>query len=153
MDSLKSFRKVLGHYSSLYLDTTVFIYHLGNIETYVSLTLLLFELIEAGAVKAHTSVLSLLELNVKPYQLLRKDLALAHIALLKNVPHLEIHEISLEMADRAAALRAQYNLRTPDALHIASALSCHCDAVVGNDQGWAKVREISFLSLDRFRKK
>jgi predicted nucleic acid-binding protein len=54
----------------------------------------------------------------------------------------------LSDGDLAAELRARYNLRTPDALHIACAIDTGCDAFLTNDTGIKRVNEIRILVLD-----
>ena len=149
MARLEEFLKTILSYRTLYLDTNIFIYHLEDVSPYSDLTALLFEQIESRHITAFTSVLSLMELNVRPYQLNEASRALTHIALLKNLPHLHIREITLEIADRAAQLRAKYRLTTPDALHLSSALQSNCQAFLGNDKD-LKVPEVPCLVLDRF---
>ena len=56
--------------------------------------------------------------------------------------------VTLPIAESAADLRARYNLRTPDALHVASALSSGCDAFLTNDAGLKRVQELPILVLD-----
>ena len=56
--------------------------------------------------------------------------------------------VTFEIADKAAQLRAQYNLRTPDALHIASAIESGCQALLTNDLGIKRVTELRVLVLD-----
>jgi predicted nucleic acid-binding protein len=45
-------------------------------------------------------------------------------------------------------LRARYNLRTPDALHVATRIDATCDAFLTNDAGIKRVIEIAVLVLD-----
>jgi predicted nucleic acid-binding protein len=59
--------------------------------------------------------------------------------------------ITTSVAERAAQLRAQYNLRTPDALHVASALEAACDAFLTNDLGLKRVTELRVLVLDELQ--
>jgi predicted nucleic acid-binding protein len=54
----------------------------------------------------------------------------------------------VEIADLAAALRARYNLRTPDALYIATAIVTRCDAFLTNDKRLRQANEIRVLTLD-----
>jgi predicted nucleic acid-binding protein len=51
-------------------------------------------------------------------------------------------------AKRAATLRAVYDLRTPDALQIATALEFNCQAVLTNDKQLQRVTELRVLILD-----
>jgi uncharacterized protein len=45
----------------------------------------------------------------------------------------EIVPLTRDVVDRATEIRAQYNFKTPDALHLAAALSAHCDVFLTND--------------------
>lgn len=127
-----------------------FLYHLEDRQPYAQLTEPLFEAIESGHLQGHTSVLSLLELNVQPYKLGQAERALTYLALLKNLPNFFIHDLSLEMADLAASLRAKHNLKTPDAIHLACALKSCCDLLISNDNDLNRVVEIRYSYLDDF---
>jgi len=56
--------------------------------------------------------------------------------------------ISATIAELGAELRAQYRLRTPDALQIAPALEAGCEAFLSNDAGLRRVTELRVLILD-----
>ena len=47
--------------------------------------------------------------------------------------------ISLSVLEGAARLRAAHNLKTPDAIHAATALAEGCSLFVTNDQGFRRV--------------
>ncbi len=49
--------------------------------------------------------------------------------------------------ERAAELRASYNLALTDAFQVAAALATGCDAILTNDQGLKRVKEIKVLML------
>jgi predicted nucleic acid-binding protein len=56
--------------------------------------------------------------------------------------------MTLDVADRAAQLRAEYRLKTPDAIQAASAMSCGATGFICNDRGFQKMKEIDCLILD-----
>jgi len=56
----------------------------------------------------------------------------------------------LETADLAARLRADYRLRTPDALQAATALRAHATGFVTNDPVFARIKEFKTAVLDQF---
>jgi len=147
---LTAFEKVLKKAGLIYADTNIFIYHLDASPRYSPLTEVFFDLVENGKITAHTSTLTVLELNVKPYQANQSPRALTHIALLKNLPHLLIKDMTIEIADRAAQLRAKHGLKTPDAIHLASALNTGCDLLLGNDADLKKTNTVECLRLDDF---
>ena len=43
------------------------------------------------------------------------------------------------IAMRAAELRARYGLRTPDAIHCATALAARCDGLLTNDKAFLRI--------------
>ncbi|WP_447973510.1 type II toxin-antitoxin system VapC family toxin [Nitrospira sp. Kam-Ns4a] len=56
--------------------------------------------------------------------------------------------VTIEVADRAAELRARYRLSTPDAVHVATAISGGATGFIGNDKGVNRGRAIGCLVLD-----
>ncbi|HKY63480.1 MAG TPA: PIN domain-containing protein [bacterium] len=145
-----SFIHALNRAGALYLDTSLLIYQLEDILPYSALTEVVFNSIENKKHEGHISVLSILELNVKPYQLGQSKTALTQVSLLKNLPHMTIHPIDLETADKAAQFRARYRLKTPDAIHASCAWVHRCQTIIGNDKEFSKVKETSYLHLDHF---
>jgi len=56
--------------------------------------------------------------------------------------------LTLAESEQAAQWRARYNLKTPDALQIAIALSAGSDAFLTNDGDFKRVQELKVLVLD-----
>lgn len=52
------------------------------------------------------------------------------------------------VAERAAALRARYDLRTPDALQIAAVQAAGCQAFLTNDHRLKRVTEPRVITVD-----
>lgn len=75
-------------------------------------------------------------------------LAAAHVALLTHTKGVMTVNIDTDIARRAAVLRVQYQLKTPDALHVATALETGCQAFLTNDLGLKRVSEVKMLVLD-----
>jgi predicted nucleic acid-binding protein len=68
--------------------------------------------------------------------------------LLLHSANFQTLSITPEFAERGAELRARYNLRTPDALQVASGLVAGCEAFLTNDRGLQRVTELRVLVLD-----
>jgi predicted nucleic acid-binding protein len=47
--------------------------------------------------------------------------------------------LSADIANQSARLRARYNLRTPDAIHLATALAANADVFITNDRDLIRV--------------
>ncbi len=90
----------------------------------------------------------MLELLVQPYKLPDMDRVNKFYALLSTYPHLHWMAPTLEIADSAARLRAEYNLRTPDALQAATALVCEATGFISNDAGFKKVAGFEVAILE-----
>ena len=104
------------------LDSSIFIYHLEEHPSYASFTHEILSGIEFGQWNGVTSVITLMEIGVKPISVGRDDIARKYEALLVNFPNLVICDIDRDVARKAAFLRAQYRVRPPDALHLATAI-------------------------------
>jgi predicted nucleic acid-binding protein len=55
--------------------------------------------------------------------------------------------VTLEVARHAARLRAAYGLRTPDAIHLATAVAAEAAEFVTTDRRLARVKEIEVRVL------
>lgn len=90
----------------------------------------------------------MLELLVQPYRNSNEDLVNTYYSLFTTYPHLQWMDVTLGIADRAAQLRANFNLRTPDAIQAATALSAGATAFVSNDVVFRRVSDFETLILD-----
>jgi predicted nucleic acid-binding protein len=146
---LVTVRQSLGQHRLIGLDTSIFIYHLEVQPRYHPLTKELFEGIEQGHWLAVTSVITLLELTVGPWQEERADLALAYETLLDEFPNLAMPDMTRAIARQAAQLRARHRLRAADSLQVATALAHQATALVTNDRGLSRLSgELEIVLLD-----
>jgi predicted nucleic acid-binding protein len=130
------------------LDTNVFIYFLEYHPRYGAWCASLFDRIERGQNSAVTSTVTLLELLVQPYRDQKAELAQKIFALASTYPKLEWVSVTMNIADRAAELRARYRLSTPDAIQLATAIGHNATRFYGNDRGLRRVKEIECVLVD-----
>lgn len=130
------------------LDTSPFVYFVERNILYVDIMREVFKRITDGKFAAGSSVISLTEVLVQPLRQKNQNLADKYRDLLYDASNFELFPLNDLIAERAAELRAKYNLRTPDALQIAAALENNCDAFLCNDKDLKKVTEINVLILD-----
>lgn len=57
-------------------------------------------------------------------------------------PAVSLTPLSSEVVERATVLRSRYNFKTPDALHVASALENHADLLLTADSGFTRCTEL-----------
>lgn len=148
MDGLR--RRLAGH-ALIGLDTSIWIYHLEANSKYASSTGQVLMAVQAGQPRAILSVLTIMELNVRPYQLGNPGVAVHYEALLSHFPNTELVNVTPAIARRAAQLRAAYALRSADALHVATSLTSGATAWVTNDYEIRRVSELlDVIVLDDF---
>ena len=130
------------------LDTSPLIYYIENVEPYVSALQSLFDAIACGNNTAVTSVVTLIEVLTKPIRDVNTELVERFRLYLTSSRNLELIPVTLEIGEQAAHLRAKYDLRTPDAIQVATTLISESSALLTNDRGLEKVREANVLILD-----
>ncbi len=140
----------LRRHRRLALDTSVFIYQLESNAKYVALTDPIFSWIQQSGHEAVTSTITMTELLVPSYREGDENSVDSFYALLSTYPNLRWIAPDLEIADTAAKLRAQYSLRTPDALQAATAIQSRATGLVTNDPVFARIAEFDTAVLDRY---
>ena len=124
------------------LDSVIFIYLLEANPEYLSQVEAVLRSIERGATPAVFSSLGLIEILTGPKKLGRFDLAAQYKETLVRFPNLTIMGLNEYIVDSASDLRARYNLATPDAIHLATALAGGAQKFITNDKSLQKVQEI-----------
>lgn len=130
------------------MDTVCVIYFIENHPKYANTVEYVLRLIEQEKIEAQSSVITLAETLVKPLKLKDVKLEDDYRDFLQDRENLPLNPISEIVAERAAVLRAKYNLKLADALQVAAALVYGCDAFLTNDVGIKRMTEIRVLVLD-----
>jgi predicted nucleic acid-binding protein len=138
----------LKRHPKIGLDTSVFVFQLEENAKYIDLVHPIFQWLEAPSSRAVTSTLTMMELLVQPYRGSDLDTVNRFYALLSTFPNLEWAELTLPIADAAARLRAEFNLKTPDAIHAATAQAFQASGFISNDHAFRRLRHPEVLILD-----
>lgn len=146
MEELNLKGKIIG------LDTMVFIYHFEENKIYSPLTFSIFESLEKGNFNAITSILTLLEILVKPKRESNLILTERYKILFETFPNLQVKALDENIADVASSLKANYNINTPDAIQVATSLEAQADVFITNDTSLKKITEIKVLLLSEMLK-
>ena len=131
----------------IYLDTSGFIYSVERIEPYRTLLGPVRQQAQTGRITIVSSDLTVLETLVKPL----RDGDTVLEASFRSL--FDAYEVSLITATRAvweqaAFLRAKTGLKTPDALHAATALRAGCTLFITNDEDFRRVADLPVVVLD-----
>lgn len=132
----------------VYVDANSAIYSVEKIEPYNSLLLSMWQGAQAGDFRIVSSELLLLETLVKPLRTADAVLEASFRALLLSSHELRLIPITISILDSAAHLRAATGLKTPDAIHAATALAVGCDLFVTNDRDLTRVPGLAIALLD-----
>jgi predicted nucleic acid-binding protein len=134
----------------VYLDAQVLIYSIENSEPYASILDPLWQAIAAKRLEAITSELSLLETLVIPLRNSNQQTESDYRALFTG-PLLRLAPVSRDILLSAANLRAFIpKLKTPDAIHCATAAALHATTVYTNDVAWRSVPGLTACVLRDF---
>jgi predicted nucleic acid-binding protein len=147
---VEQLRLLLRRHRRIALDTSVFIYQMEANERYLALTDAVFAWVERAGHEAVTSTITMTELLVPSYRDNDEHRVDAFYGLLSTYPNLRWIAPDLEAADLAAKLRAQYRMRTPDALQAATAIRENATGLITNDPGFVRIGGFETAVLDRF---
>ena len=136
---------ILPNSSLVYLDTSVVIYSVEQVPDYYQILEPLWEKVQREEIRVCSSELILLETLVLPLRTGNQNLLQAYDQLLSS--SLQLIPIRQEILREAAQLRSDYNLKTPDAIHVATALKENCTLLLTNDVQFRRVAGLSVTIL------
>ena len=138
----------LADVTMLGCDTSPIIYLIETHPEYDVLVTEIFRRIDRGIITGFTSAITLTEVLTQPVKQEQIHLQKEYRDLLLHSANFYMLPVSAEIAEHAAGLRAQYGLRTPDALQVAVAKTANCQAFLTNDKDFKRVEDIKVLILD-----
>ena len=133
------------------LDTAPLIYYIETNPTYLSKVDLFFDALDRGEFTAVTSMITLLEVLVRPLKQGNTVLAQRYRDSLLNADHIMTYPLSQSIAEEAARLRAIHNLGTADAVQIATVVLAGASSFLTNDIRLHTVPSLNVLVLDQLK--
>lgn len=129
--------------ATVMVDTAPFIYLLESHPTFADRFVGLFEAAAAGDLTIALSTVTLAEVLTGPFKAGQTALAKRFE---KALLQYDVHPVSVPIASLAAQLRAQYRLKLPDAIQLATALDIGAAAFVTHDRDFSQVTGLSILT-------
>lgn len=123
----------------VYLDSAPLIYLVENVSPYVEQ---LVERLSPEGVFQVCSDLTRLECRVKPLRDDEPALLSAFDSYFAKIIY-ETVPLSRVVMDRATEIRARHGFKTPDAIHLACAVTTKCDLFLTNDKKLERFKEIA----------
>lgn len=146
-------REALSAYKRIALDTNLFIYAFEQHPQYGETVKAILDEVEAGAVEAVVSTITLTEILTKPIREGNETLEKRYRLLFTHFPNLTVIPVDVSVAEQAAYLRGKYGLKTPDALIVASAIVARAKLFITNDRRLEQVTEIQSVAINEFGSK
>ncbi|VEP14152.1 Ribonuclease VapC [Hyella patelloides LEGE 07179] len=132
--------------SKVYIDTVVAIYSVEWNAEYFELLQPLWLKFQSEEIELISSELILMETLVLPVKNEDSLLINAYEELLLSEP-MQLIPIDQSILRRAANLRATNSIKTPDAIHAATAMSVNCDLFITNDKGFRNLDNLPVVIL------
>lgn len=145
MSRLRSF---LRRHRTIALDTSIFIYQLQQNIRYLPFTGDIFSWLDLPDSEAIVSTVTMTELLVQPLREGNDSVADQYYSLLTRHPNLHWRVPVLPVARLAAQYRAQYRLKTIDALIAATAVHASATGLITNDAALSRVEGLDVLVLE-----
>jgi len=133
--------------STVGLDTGPLIYYIEEHPAFLSRIKPFFEAADRNEFRVVTSFVTLLEVLVHPLRKGQLELAEEYRNILLQSPALTAIPLDEGIAEEAARLRARHNIRTPDAIQLATAIRAGASWFLTNDADLANLPEIPVLVL------
>ncbi len=130
----------------IYVDTAPIIYGIERNPDFGTLLLPLWQAAQTRQINLTTSALTLLETLVLPIKLNDSILIAAYERAL-TAAETQLIPISNDILRHAATIRANFNLKTPDAIHAASAVRSGCVQFITNDSIFRRVTGLNVVVL------
>lgn len=118
---------------TLLLDTNCFIYYFEDNPNYSDKLEKIFTDIQDGNNEAFMSIITFMEILVKPKKDNNVFIENRYKLMLTNYPNLSIVNMEYNIADIASRLRANYKIKTPDAIIVATGIAMNVDYIITND--------------------
>jgi predicted nucleic acid-binding protein len=119
---------------ALYLDTNVIIYAVEGQNQWSDTLRQLFEEIDARAIHAFTSELTLAEVLTKPLELGATELIATYEEFLAPDSLVRVIPIDRIVLRLAAGISGKMRIKLADAIHLATATHSACDFMLTNDE-------------------
>ena len=135
----------LPQYSTVVVDAAPFIYILESHPRFADQFAGLFEAAAAGKLTIALSTITLAEVLTGPFKAGQTALAKRYEKALSGYT---LIPVTPSIAVLAAQLRAQYQLKLPDAIQLATALDAGAAALVTHDRDFSQVTGMAILMGD-----
>jgi predicted nucleic acid-binding protein len=131
----------------VYVDSAPLIYFFEKKEGFFQQLNEFFKVCEKGEITLITSALTVSEVLTYPILIKKTKLIKEYENFFETSNSIRVFDIGIPEAKLSAELRALHNLKTPDALHVATAMECSATHFLTNDFKLKKIPSIEIVTL------
>lgn len=143
-------KKIKAH-KRIMFDTAPIIYFIEENKRFNKIIDKIFRIIKDNTEYfAFSSVITLIEVLAKPLKESRSDISDKYRDFLLNSKNFSIYPVDVIIAEKAAEIRARYDIRTPDAIQLAVAIENNATLFITNDKNLKRIKEIEVLVLQDY---
>ncbi len=136
-----------GGLPALAFDTPLWIHWVEQNRRFLPAVAPLVRDLSEGRIVVVTSILAVVEILTGVFAKGDELRARRYRDLFDNTEGIAVLDVDRAIGEGAARLRARYGLRTPDAIHLATAVAARASAFVTTDRRLARVRELDVRVL------
>ena len=130
------------------LDTAPLIYYVEERTGYLEKVAPVFEALDIGSFRAVISTITLMEVLVVPLRRGDSGLATRYRDILLRSSNVRAIEVNQTVAETAARIRADYNTKPPDSIHLATAVVAGAQYFLTNDKALPSLPTLQMLIVD-----
>ncbi|MEA3431671.1 MAG: PIN domain-containing protein [candidate division WOR-3 bacterium] len=143
-EAIKKHRRIM-------FDTAPIVYFIEEHKDFGKIADEIFKLIKENFdYHAFSSAITLTEVLTQPLRKSRRDIVEKYRQFLLNSSNFTIYSIDPIIAEKAAELRARYEIKTPDAIQFAVGIENNGTVFVTNDKNLKRITEIEVLVLEEY---
>ena len=129
------------------LDSAPIIYFLQDDPKFAPVFAPVFEAADRGEIGIVISAVTLTEILTGPLRVRDEVLVARYREILTSSPGWSLWPVDEEIAVSAARFRAEFKLRTPDAIQVATAITSGSHALITHDKGLRKIKGVEVLGV------
>jgi predicted nucleic acid-binding protein len=139
---------IIKNHKRIMIDTAPIVYFIEEHGEFGEIADEIFKMInDDSSYHSFSSVITITEVLTQPLRKSRRDLYEKYKKFLLNSSNFFVYSIDPIVAEKAAELRAQFGIKTPDALQLAVGIENNGSLFITNDNVLKKVNGIEVLVL------
>ena len=144
-------RQAIEGHRRIMFDTAPIVYFIEEHKEFGKIADEIFKVIKDDSeYRPFSSVITLIEVLTQPLRKSKMEVVEKYRQFLLNSSNFITYSIDPIIAEKSAELRAQYGIKTPDAIQLAVGIENDRTLFVTNDRGLKKIKEIEVIVLEEY---